>query len=97
MYRITTPTHTFNLPFDTENISKLIITYAQYGKTILEKTQDDVIMLGKKIILVLTQEETELFAANKAKVQIRLKIGERVMASNILTIDVREVLNKEVL
>jgi archaellum component FlaF (FlaF/FlaG flagellin family) len=97
MYRVTTPTHTFNLPFETSLIDKLILTYKQNGKTIIEKTEADVEMDGTKVSVTFTQQETALFKADIAKVQMRVKSGEKVMASNILTVNVNEVLNKEVL
>lgn len=97
MYRVTTPTHTFNFPFETSLIDKLILTYKQNGKTIIEKTEADVEMDGTKVSVTFTQQETALFKADIAKVQMRVKSGEKVMASNILTVNVNEVLNKEVL
>ena len=97
MYRVTTPTHTFHIPFDTELIDKLILTYSQNGKTILEKTEVDVILDDRTVSYTFTQQETKLFKADRAKVQMRVKIGDRVMASNILTINISEVLNKEIL
>ena len=95
MYRVTTPTHTFNLPFDTSLIDKLILTYKQNGKTVIEKTEADVTMDGTTVSVTFTQKETALFKADVAKVQMRVKTGEKVMASNILTVNVHEVLNKE--
>ena len=95
MYRVTTPTHTFNLPFDTSLIDKLILTYKQNGKTVIEKTEADVTMDGTTVSVTFTQQETALFKADVAKVQMRVKTGEKVMASNILTVNVHEVLNKE--
>lgn len=98
MYRATTPTHTFNVPFETEFIDALIITYQQKGKTIVEKTKDDVTFDEKKIIVTLTQEETNMFdKGDTAKVQLRVKIADRVQASNIITLRVNNVLNDEVM
>ncbi len=97
MYRVTTPTHTFYLPFDTNAISKLIITYKQNGKTILEKTEDEVQMNHNAISVTLSQEETFLFMVRPVSVQLRVKIGDRVLASNILKLSVDEVLNEEVM
>lgn len=97
MYRVTTPTHTFNLPFDTSLIDKLILTYKQQDKIVLEKTEEDVTIEEGKIYFTFTQEETKLFKADNAKVQLRVKMGDTVMASNILTINIKEVLNKDIM
>ena len=98
MYRGTTPTHTFALPFDTSLLDALLITYTQRGVKIIEKTLDDVTLNGKKIILKLTQEETNLFVkGDKAKIQLRVKVGDSVQASKIIDLDVQKVLNNEVM
>lgn len=104
MYRVTTPTHKFNLPFDTDTIDKFIITYQQDGQTIIEKTEADsgIVLSGKQITVNLTQQETALFTSkiggqNRAYAQIRVKIDGKVLASNLMEIDVRDVLNEEVI
>lgn len=97
MYRVTTPTHTFNLPFEANTIDKLILSYKQNGNVILEKTKEDVELTGRKLIVVLTQEETSLFDDRKAFVQLRVKIGDKVLASNIIELYVTDVLNEEVM
>lgn len=97
MYRVTTPTHTFRLPFEAEMIDKLRLTYKQNGKTILEKTEEDVELVDNKIVITLSQKETKSFADKKALVQLRVKIGDKVMASNIIELLVTNVLNDEVI
>lgn len=97
MYRVTTPTHTFNLPFSTADIDELILTYKQRGRIVLEKRKPDVTLVGNQIRAFLTQEETKEFDHKPAQVQIRIKKGNKVMASNILEINVLDVLNDEVM
>jgi hypothetical protein len=97
VYQATTPTHTFNLPFFAETISKLVLTYKQKGKVILEKNESDVTLSEKKITLVLTQEETNLFEPDIAFVQLRCKVGDKVMASNLVKIFVWNTFNREVI
>ena len=41
MRRATTPVHSFTFPIDPENISKLLLTYAQHGEIVLNKTKED--------------------------------------------------------
>jgi hypothetical protein len=98
MYRGTTPTHTFALPFDTSIIDALLITYTQRGVKIIEKTLDDVTLNGRRIVLKLTQDETNMFnKGNKAQIQLRVKSGDSVQASKIIDLDVQKVLNNEVM
>lgn len=97
MYRLTTPLHIFHVPFETNNIEKLRISYKQDGKTVLEKTENDVTFGDKTISVTLSQSDTALFKALLTKVQLRVKIGSKVMASNYITINVNEVFSTEVL
>lgn len=98
MYRATTPTHTFRLPFSTSLIDEVLITYSQKGIIILEKRLDDVKVSEHTLSVTLTQEETNLFTrGDKAKVQLRIKSGESVQASNIIEVMVKKVLNDEVM
>lgn len=99
MFRVTTPTHVFNLPFEADTIDKFILTYKQAGNVIVEKTEEDDgwTSSGKQLMVKLTQEETSLFADRKATVQLRVKIDDTVMASNIIEIYVTDVLNEEVM
>lgn len=104
MYRLTTPTHIFHVPFDTNNIDKLRITYSQNEKVIVEKTENDATFGDKTISVALSQSETALFKSipytafsNFIKIQLRVKIGKKVMASNYITIPINEVLCTEVL
>lgn len=98
MYRVTTPTHKFIVPFNASTIDKLILTYSQAGNTVLEKRENEVTFSGKTVVVTLTQEETARFDIRyKVDVQLRVKIGEKVIASNILTISVDKVLNEEVM
>lgn len=99
MIRGTTPTHIFSLPIDTSTIRELRITYAQFDRTVLEKTESDVEMDEKTITLTLTQEETLKFK-HSYKVELQLKVltdTGTVLATPIKSIDVSEILNTEVL
>jgi hypothetical protein len=100
MRRATTPTHTFTFP-DTvkvDGLSEILITYSQAKKTILEKGMSDLTLSAKDntASLTLTQEETNKFAPSKALIQVRAK-GENgvVLASQMLWLDVKPVLNSE--
>lgn len=104
MYRATTPTHTFTLEIDTSTCAEVLVTYKQ-GKVMLEKHYEDgnvpsgMTLNGNKVIIKLTQEETNLFAhSTKADVQLRaLTTSGDVLTTKIFRIDVNRVLNDEVL
>lgn len=99
MFRATTPTHVFELPFEANLVKTIQITYQQEGKTILQKTEADCTITENAIRAVLTQEETLKFDAGKW-VYIQLRIvtaGGQVMASQIEKRLPKACLDEEVL
>ena len=85
MYRATTPTHIFTLPFETSLLKTFQITYKQFDTIILQKTKEDCTLTDKAIKLELTQEETLLFKPTAlVYIQLRVVTNEgRVLASEI--------------
>lgn len=99
MIRGTTPTHVFNLPIDTEIIKALRITYAQFGRNVVEKTLKDVRLEGNAIRLTLSREETLLFRTGSPvswQMEI-LTVDEVVLANRVQTVSVDVLLNEEAL
>lgn len=99
MIRGTTPTHTFRLSIETNTITELRITYVQLGKTVVEKTENDVKLGEKSISLTLTQEESLQFRAG-SEVEVQLKVLTNVgtvLASPVISLTVGKILNTEVL
>lgn len=102
MYRASTPTHKFTIPFKQSEIAKMLITYGQQDDTndiVLEKTLEDAVFISEDTFFItLTQEETSMFTRGMAKLQIRVKTknGSSV-PSKIYYIDVFDVLNDEVM
>lgn len=100
MRRATTPTHTFTFPesVPVDGLSEILITYSQDKKTILEKRKSDLVLSAEDntASYTLTQEETKKFAPEKALIQVRVK-GDNgtVLASQMLWLDVKPVLNSE--
>ena len=94
MYRGTTPTLIFTLPFDCSNITKLNIAFAQDEKVILEKELDSCDLNGKTLSVTLTEEDTLLFDCKKRCVEIQLRIGcgESRLASKIIKTSVDRIL-----
>ena len=73
MYRGTTPTLRFTLPFDTSTLEAVWVTIAQGGKVIINKTKVDCDLKGTDISVTLTQAETlALTAGNKTEIQLRV-------------------------
>ena len=99
MIRGTTPTHKFLIPFGTDMVKDVRISYAQDGAIVAEKTVEDCVLDGNEITTKLSQEETLKFH-DKRHVELQLKLllhtGD-TMATDIYTLSARKVLNEEVL
>lgn len=97
MFRGTTPTHTFKLPFSTSLLQKVLVTYKQDENIVLEKTEADCTFENNSIKLKLTQEETLAFSAKRVKIQLKLLTTDgTVMASDIKKKFAKDCLNNEV-
>lgn len=98
MRRLTTPTHSFTLPFDASVVDKFLLTYVQDEITILEKTEEDVQVEGNVWSVDLTQEETKKFKPGTASCQIRvLTTDGKALSSDLFHFAVRKVYNEVVL
>lgn len=99
MYRGTTPTHTISTDIELGNAVVIYVTYQQNGKTVLEKTIDDIRITEEGIEVSLTQEETLLFgSARRALVQIRARSSTgQAVVSNIMSVDVKKILKEGVI
>lgn len=100
MIRATTPNHIFSFPKDyVGHLSKILITYSQDDRIVLEKTQADGKWNGNVFTISLTQEEAKLFSGCEfAKVQVRvLTDTNKVLSTYIQEFVVNDVLNDEVL
>lgn len=99
MRRLTTPEHKFTLQIDPSVISKVRITYAQNNAIVLTKEGEAVSLDGNIARVKLTQEETKKFTADKeVEIQVRiLTLGNDALASDIIKVDVKKVLDDEVM
>ena len=97
MRRATTPTHTFTLPTDVSvsQVTDLRITYGQSDEIILEKTLSDTGIDTEKnmFAVTLTEDETNLFAPGKALIQLKAKVGDTTLESQIIWFPVKPALN----
>lgn len=104
MYRVTTPTHTFKLPMNTDYLKEIQIVYKQGGLKLIKHYENGVLpsgmsLGGKTVVIRLTQEETKAFDARyDVAIQVRvLTADDDAFASQIFTVKVENVLNEEVL
>ena len=93
MYRGTTPTMAFTLPFDASELDKINIAFSQNGNVVFDRGLDGCTIKGNEVIIVLTEEETLLLDDKvHVEVQFRAGIGGQRMASRIFTLDVERIL-----
>lgn len=94
-----TPTHEFELPFPTDLVANIVVTYEQNDTVVVEKKGDEVEFDGYIARVSLTQAETLKFQNGKmVKIQLKVKTKEdEVIPSEIIYRGVSEVLNKEIL
>ncbi len=94
----TTPTFSFELPFEVSAVRTAKITFRQNRTIILEK-KEDCKLEGNVVKISLTQEETFLFDPRfKMDVQLRVvTVGNDALSSDIYSAEVEECLDREVL
>lgn len=101
MYRGTTPTLGFHIPYEAELVEGGYITIVQFGGVRLEKSLADegVTLEEGRITVTLTQEETlRLSASGSCRIQLRLMLhGGRAVASNVMSVGVGEILKEGVI
>ena len=95
MYRGTTPTITFTLPFDGGNITALHLCFVQQGEIVLEKDLYACEIKGNTLQVALTEEETLRFDAGAmVEMQLRVGCGETRLVSNIMLLSVKPILKE---
>lgn len=93
MYRGTTPTLKFTLPFSCDDITLCSVAFAQGGNVVLEKRLDDCSLEGNVISVTLTEEDTLLLdCKSNVEIQLRIACGETKLASNIIKTGVGRIL-----
>lgn len=98
MYRGTTPTLNFQLPFEVSQITKLNIAFSQDNTVVLEKALSDVTREGRKITVKLSEMETLSLNDKKGlEIQLRVAVGSIKMASPIIKTTVERILKEGVL
>ena len=83
--RGTTPTLTFNLPFEVSTLEMGFIVIQQGGSTVIEKEFSDCVCSGTSVAAQFTQNETlKLCSHCNAEVSLVVKtlVGERLETEN---------------
>ena len=99
MIRYTTPTITFDLPFEASYLTAAYITMQQ-GSIVVNKTLNDCKTSDGTLSVTLSQEETASFVANTSPVKAQLRcIGNdgKAYASRQFKLNVEDVLKEGVL
>lgn len=95
MYRGTTPTLRFSLPFPATDIDNAYVTFAQYGTVKIDKPLSACTCEGDTLTVRLTQSETLALQCNcNVEMQISVKIGDNIMRSQIITTTVERILKE---
>lgn len=94
MYRGTTPTFTFTLPFNCNQITALSVCFAQQKQVVVEKALYDCVVKENTLSVGLTEAETLKFDQDKGLVEMQLRVGcgKARMASNIMQVSVDRIL-----
>lgn len=95
----TTPTHTFEIPFEKALIKNAKVVYSQNEEIIFSKGMDECNIEDGKISVKLTQQDTFLFKP-KTNVYIQLRIltqNDDALVSEEIVTSVARCLDDEVL
>lgn len=95
--RGTTPTITFNLPFDVSTIQNLEVYFAQNDERLFTKGYNDCVLSGTTLSVTLKQKDTlKLDAEEKLQVQVRFRFTNGTAdATKIIKGKVEELLSDE--
>ena len=94
MRRGTTPTITFNLPFDVSTVHNCEVYFAQNDELLVTKSMEDCVLSDRTLATTLTQAETLSFdEEEKLEVQARFVFTDgSVDATNVIKQKVKEIL-----
>lgn len=91
--------NTFSIPYETDDIKAMVITYWQNGEIVFEKKLCDCSFSDNTAKVYLSQEDTLKFDSSKViKIQLKVKLGDdSVVKSKIIKTVTDIVLNEEVI
>lgn len=95
LYRFTTPTITFTLPFEVSSLSEAYMTIKQYNKVVVEKDISESTSENTAISWLLSQTETGSLNKGAAIIQLRCKgTDDKAYASTETDLEVKDVLKQ---
>ena len=96
MRQWTTPINEFDVDIDLTECEVIFLTYQQHGKTVIEKTKEDMTITENTVTVKLTQEETGMLDPNvEVEMQFRVKYADGFApGSNVMCTDVEKVLKQ---
>lgn len=102
MRRGTTPTITMELDdnITVNDIAAATLSIAQNGKEVISKNLNDMTADGESNTLTVTLTQAETLMLDRyitAEIQLKVKIGDDVTASDIIETKVKDIINEEVL
>ena len=87
MIRGTTPTHTFELPFNIPEGAEIRVVYSQKDNVLIEKTTSDCSIENNIVKVTLTSEETLKFNCHQEYYKGTIKVWEVEIQIGIKTKD----------
>lgn len=99
MFRGTTPTLKFTLPFAANTIAEGYVSIAQNRQVVVDKPISDWSIADNTVTVTLTQEETLSLGVSKTtEIQVRLKLNNgNALASKIFTVPTERILKDGVI
>lgn len=98
IFRGTTPTLKFQLPFQASELTQVYLTAKQDTQVVFEKDIDDLTLDGSTITCELTQTETLALDVTKdVAMQFRFKFGTKADASKLIYMSVEQILKEGVI
>lgn len=85
--RGTTPSITFNLPFDTSTVKNCEVYFGQNDSLLFTKGIDDCVLSGTTLTVTLSQADTLMFDEDEKKMQMQIRFvfnNDTVDATDIL-------------
>lgn len=100
IYKGTTPSLTFTLPYTIEELSKMSMVFVQKGKVIIKKTLPEFGHTSKMYVVSLTQEETNLLDSSyDVLVQLKLQLDNTkqvfISDEDTMRFEVKKIYDKE--
>jgi hypothetical protein len=101
IYKGTTPSFSFTLPYTIDEISKMSMVFVQQGKVIIKKVKSDFSHTNKIFIVSLTQQETNLFnSQNEVRVQLKLQLDNTkqvfISDEDTMKFEVKKIYDREI-